>query len=225
MELGVLGFEFIDQEGNTVAPHLVGVGWHIDSLLEGEEVGHIVQHASIVLNWVDAEHGGGVEVLADNISDYVARGYRGYVATTIHHVVIVPLDVGTVLFPPASDARDVVAGSGANREVGVVGWGAKTFPVLFGHTLEFKGKDLETLHDDGDGGGNHAKVLATDEHTALVQQGSKVFLGILFPEIVVAIKEEVVGQRFEDPLLVVGQAAIAVGFLEHDAWVPFALFD
>lgn len=103
-QIGILGWEIVQSERYAILPMLVGVARDINAFLERQEVWHIVQHSGIVLNGVDTQHGWRFEIVLDNLRHNILPCDTRCFTLTMHHVMIEPIDIGTVLFPPSADA-------------------------------------------------------------------------------------------------------------------------
>ena len=106
---------------------------------------------------------------------------------------------------------------GRHGEIGVVACVAKGESHLLGHTLYFKGEDMLLCHYIGYTCWNHSQILATCEHSGCLHQCGQAAHGILTPEIVVAVVEEILMQAHVGLLLLFVELLIHRGLVAFDA--------
>ena len=91
---------------------------------------------------------------------------------------------------------------------------------IFGHALDFQGKDVEAVHHGGHAGRNHAQVFPARKHAGGAQQGREFLEGAFLPEIVVAAPEKVFRKLVVTLFQVIRQPCVALGLVAGDARVP-----
>ena len=94
---------------------------------------------------------------------------------------------------------------GANRANGVGVEVCKFKALLLGHLLDFERQDAQLVEHRFHAVGQHAQVLATNQHTRLLQDGWQALQGLLTPEERVALIEIVVVEPQEGVLLFAGE--------------------
>ena len=140
------------------------------------------------------------------------------------NVIIIMLGLLMVSFPPLTYAAHVVSRSGTYRVVRIMPGVTKLNMRVFRHSLYFKGKNFQCVHDCRNTVGYHAEILRAAEHVSSIGEGRQFPHCFAVPEIIVTAVVKIIVQTVEAPALVIVERTICVGKLCRNTRMVFTFF-
>ena len=169
-------------------------------------------HRQPILQGQETEHGRTIEVAGDDLLSQMGRQMFGCPTLFLEHRGIITLGAFRTLLPPQTERRHIMGRERSHTAVRIAIQMRELKAILLGHGLYLERQDTQVIQHMRDTIGQHAQILGTTEHLRLTDGSLETVDGILSPEEVMTLVEEVVVESHIS-ILLLGSQRLIDGFL------------
>ena len=165
-------------------------------------------HRQPILQGQETEHGRTIEVAGDDLLSQMGRQMFGCPTLFLEHRGIITLGAFRTLLPPQTERRHIMGRERSHTAIGITIQMRELKTILFGHGLYFQRQDTEVIQHMRDAIRQHTQILCTTEHLCLTDSSLETMDGMLSPEEVMALIEEIIVKSHIGVLLFCSQSLI-----------------